>query len=45
MKVLETCMDDFEMINKCGCVPCSWKDSVKLNGGNICIDYTKLDYG
>ena len=31
MKKLETCNDDFEIINKCGCIPCSWKDSEKMN--------------
>jgi hypothetical protein len=31
MPVLKTCDDDFAAINKCGCVPCSWKDAEKLN--------------
>ena len=29
--VLKTCEDDFAMINKCGCVPCSWRDAEKIN--------------
>lgn len=31
MSVLKTCEDDFAVINKCGCVPCSWKFAEELN--------------
>jgi hypothetical protein len=31
MPVFKTCKDDFEIINKCGCVPCSWKDAEDYN--------------
>lgn len=37
MKDLKTCNDDFILVDKCGCVPCSWKNAEKINH-NICID-------
>lgn len=37
MPILKTCNDDFDVINKCKCVPCSWKSAEKYNGPNSCI--------
>lgn len=31
MPVVESCEDDFSMIEKCGCVPCSWKNAEQIN--------------
>jgi len=36
MKTIETCDDDFNIINTCHCVPCSWKDAEEINH-NPCI--------
>lgn len=44
MPVLKTCNDDFAIINKCHCVPCSWKDADNYDGGK-CIDSRNLTYG
>jgi len=44
MPILKTCDDDFTMINKCHCVPCSWKDSDKINGRK-CFDMRNLTNG
>ena len=34
--VIKSCEDDFAVINKCGIVPCSWKDATTLNHGGSC---------
>jgi hypothetical protein len=44
MPILKTCDDDFKIINKCGCVPCSWKDAEILNK-KPCFDINKLNNG
>lgn len=36
--VLKTCSDDFAIINKCHCVPCSWKNAEQLNKAS-CAGY------
>jgi hypothetical protein len=36
MPLLKTCDDDFATIEKCGCVPCSWKDAKIYNGNQSC---------
>ena len=41
--VVDSCADDFAVINKCGCVPCSWKQADELNKAP-CFDYRNL-YG
>lgn len=30
------CNDDFEVMDRCNCVPCSWEDAEKYNGNNSC---------
>lgn len=39
MIVLKTCEDDFAVIDKCGCIPCTWKDETKYNGNASCLSY------
>ena len=40
--IIKTCEDDFNIINKCGCVPCSWRDAEKINKVP-CFDVNKLN--
>lgn len=39
--ILETCNDDFNMINKCGCIPCTWKYAEQYNK-IVCIDFNEV---
>jgi hypothetical protein len=39
MFVLKTCDDDFALIKKCKCVPCSWQNAEEYNGNNSCDNY------
>jgi hypothetical protein len=36
MKVLSTCNDDFLVIEKCHCVPCSWEASKIYDTNGFC---------
>jgi hypothetical protein len=46
MPILDTCKDDFAVINKCGCVPYSWKDSIDYNKiPNFNINISNLSDG
>jgi hypothetical protein len=36
MPILKTCDDDFSLINRCRCIPCSWKEALKYDKSN-CI--------
>jgi hypothetical protein len=29
--IVKDCEDDFNIINECGCVPCSWKNAEEYN--------------
>lgn len=41
MPIFHSCNDDFAVVDKCNCVPCSWKDALTYNGETGCEDYGK----
>lgn len=45
MTVLSTCDDDFAVIDKCGCVPCSWEKAVSYNGNDYCKNSSEIKNG
>jgi len=36
------CENNFAIIDKCGCVPCSWSNADKYNNQRICFNQTFL---
>lgn len=40
MPILETCSDDFAIISKCACIPCSWHNALEYNGKFGCLNKT-----
>jgi len=40
MSVEKTCEDDFELINRCGCVPCDNSLRQVFNKPDLCSNYT-----
>jgi hypothetical protein len=48
MPIIKTCDDDFAIINKCGCIPCSWANPNKYNPENcynIKLNSTNISNG
>lgn len=39
MPIFHSCDDDFAVVYRCKCVPCSWQDAEEYNGESSCLTF------